>query len=74
MANVLEAIDHMTASERLRTLEYLWGAICADAEPMPPAWHADVLAARKARARNGSEGFLTIEESKRRLKEAAHAN
>ena len=60
MANVLEAIDPMTASERLRTLEYLWGAICADAEPTPPAWHSDVLAARKARARKGAEGFLTI--------------
>ena len=60
MANVLEAIDHMTASERLRTVEYLWGAICADAEPTTPAWHGDVLAARKARDRSGADGFLTI--------------
>ena len=60
MANVLEAIDPMTASERLRTLEYLWGAICADAEPTPPAWHGDVLAARQAWARKNAEGFWTI--------------
>ena len=38
--------------------------------PEPPAWHGDVLAERRRRVQSGEEEFMTIAESKRRLREA----
>ena len=70
MPAVMEAIDRMTSDERVKTMEYLWAAMTAVAAPEPPAWHGDVLAERRRRVQSGEEEFMTIAESKRRLREA----
>ena len=62
-------IREMTMAERLQALEQLWDAVCREDEDVPsPAWHADVLADRKARATRGDSRFLTLEELKARLR------
>ena len=70
---VMEAIDRMTSDERVKTMEYLWAAMTAAAEPEPPAWHGDILAERRRRVAAGEEGFMSVAESKRRLYEEVHA-
>ena len=75
MPAVMEAIDRMTSDERVKTMEYLWAVMTAvaAAAPEPPAWHGDVLAERRRRVQSGEEDFITIAESKRRLREAVNA-
>lgn len=73
MSAVMEAIDRMSADERVKTMEYLWAAMTAAAEPEPPAWHGDILAERRRRVAAGEEGFMSVAESKRRLHEEVHA-
>ena len=74
MPAVMEAIDNMSVVDRMKTLEYLWAAMTASGEPEPPAWHADVLSERRSRAASGRESFMTLEESRQRLREAVHAS
>lgn len=69
MPAVMEAIDKMSADERVRTMEYLWAAMTAAAAPEPPSWHGDVLAARRRRAQSGEEQFIPLEEAMRQLRE-----
>ena len=73
MPAVMEAIDRMTSDERVKTMECLWAAMTAVAAPEPPAWHGGVLAERRRRVQSGEEEFITIAESKRRLREAVNA-
>ena len=73
MPAVMEAIDRMSSDERVKTMEYLWAAMTAAAEPEPPAWHGDILAERRRRVAAGEEGFMSVAESKRRLYEEVHA-
>jgi len=73
MPQVLEAIDKMSADERVRTMEYLWATMTRVAAPEPPAWHGQVLDERRRRVAAGEESFISIEESKRRFREAVHA-
>ena len=73
MPAVMEAIDRMSPDERIKTMEYLWAAMTAAAEPESPAWHGDVLAERRRRVAAGEEGFMSVAESKRRLYEEVHA-
>jgi len=65
----MEAIDRMSSDERVKTMEYLWAAMTAAAEPEPPAWHGDILAERRRRVAAGEEGFMPLDESMRRLHE-----
>ena len=69
MPAVMEAIDHMSSEERVKTMEYLWAAMTAAAEPDPPVWHGDVLAARRSRAESGEEEFIPFEDAMRQLRE-----
>ncbi len=69
MPAVMEAIDRMSPAERVETMEYLWAAMSATAEPEPPAWHGDVLPERRRRAAAGEEKFVPLEESMRQLRE-----
>ena len=69
MPEVKEAIDRMSPAERVETMEYLWAAMTAAAEPEPPAWHGDVLAERRRRVAAGEEKFMSLEEAMRRLRE-----
>lgn len=61
-------IENMTASERLRTMESLWDAICHDsAEPASPSWHEGILSERRKKIESGEAKFISLEETKRRL-------
>lgn len=73
MLAVEEAIDQMTPDERVRTMEYLWSAMSAQTPPEPPSWHGEVLAERRRLAESGEETFIDLSESRRRLRETAHA-
>ena len=73
MPAVMEAIDRMSFADKVKTMEYLWAAMTATAEPEPPAWHGDILAERRRRVEAGEEGFISVAESKRRLYEEVHA-
>jgi len=74
MPTVMEAIDKMSADERLQTMEYLWAAMTRVSAPEPPAWHGQVLAERRKRVAAGEESFISLEESKRRFRETVHAH
>ena len=65
MPEVMEAIDRMSSEERVKTMEYLWAAMTADAEPESPAWHGDVLSERRRRVAAGEEKFVSLEEAMR---------
>ena len=69
MPAVMEAIDRMSPDERVQTMEYLWAAMTAAAEPEPPAWHGDVLAERRRRAAAGEETFIPLDEAMRQVRE-----
>jgi hypothetical protein len=69
MPAVMEAIDRMSSDERVKTMEYLWAAMTATAEPEPPAWHGDILAERRRRVAAGEEHFIPLEEAMRQLRE-----
>ncbi len=65
-------ISSMTVAERLQAMEQLWDALCREPEKMSsPAWHAEVLADRKARAERGEAKFLTLEQLRARLRVSA---
>ena len=69
MPAVMEAIDRMSPDERVQTMEYLWAAMTAAAEPDPPLWHGDVLAERRRRAAAGEETFIPLDEAMRQVRE-----
>ena len=61
MPEVMEAIDRMSSEERVKTMEYLWAAMTADAEPEPPVWHGDVLSERRRRVAAGEDAMSITE-------------
>jgi len=62
-------IERMSVTERLRMMEQLWESLCREAPELPsPAWHREVLAKRKERAKRGEAKFLTLEQLKARLR------
>ena len=63
-------LGQMSVDEKLRALERIWEDLCRDEMTVPsPSWHRDVLEARAARVRAGTEEVLEWEEAKRRIRE-----
>ena len=73
MPAVLDAIDKMSVSEKVNTMEYIWNALIMHSAADAPAWHKDVLEARRRKIESGEAEFLTIEESEALLEEECHA-
>ena len=49
MPAVMEAIDRMTAEEKIQTMDYLWSQIeSSETGFVPPPWHGQELARREA--------------------------
>lgn len=49
MPAVMEAIDRMTAEEKIQTMDYLWSQIeSSNVGFTPPPWHGQELARREA--------------------------
>ena len=63
-------LDEMTTAEKLQAIEEIW----ADLQRTPdeiasPGWHADVLAAREDRVRQGKSHFSDWGAAKARIRE-----
>lgn len=60
-----QLIADMTRQEKLQTMEALWDSLSRDAgELASPAWHADVLAGRRARIEDGHAHYVSLDELK----------
>jgi len=65
-------LEQMSVEDKLRVLERIWEDLCRhEKELPPPPWHRDVLEAREARARQGTERFTDWDEAKRRIRDTA---
>jgi hypothetical protein len=69
MAMTTLEIEKMGTSERLAAIEMLWDALCHDdANIKSPAWHEEVLIARKQRIESGQAKFFTMDQLKERFR------
>ena len=73
MPMVLEAIDHMTVTEKVNVMEYVWNALVSEHSAPTPDWHGDVLVSRREKMANGEETYLSVEESEACLEESCCA-
>lgn len=65
-------LDEMTTVEKLQTIEEIWADLQRAPEELPPPiWHADVLAAREHRVREGTARFSDWGRAKARIREKA---
>jgi Putative addiction module component len=63
-------LDEMTTAEKLQAIEEIWADLQrAPDEICSPGWHADVLAARENRVREGKSHFSPWAEAKSRIHE-----
>lgn len=69
--NVTLPLDQMTISDKLRAIEEIWEDLCRSAKDVPsPAWHADVLRARDARAKDGSAKYVDWAQAKKDIRDS----
>ena len=65
-------IERMSVEERLQTIEILWKSISHfDDSREAPAWHREILAAKRAKVDSRNGVFLSIAELRGRLKQAS---
>ncbi len=59
-------IKNMSTAERLQAMELLWDSLLSEegSEVDPPRWHGDVIEKRKAKIKNGTAEFISLEELK----------
>jgi len=61
-------LETMTLHDKIQTMESIWQSLTQNAtEVESPAWHGDVLAARKARASDGTSRYDDWDNAKRRI-------
>lgn len=62
-------LDEMTTAEKLQAIEEIWADLQRVSEGIPsPRWHADVLAARAERVREGRSQFSDWSTAKSRIR------
>jgi len=62
-------LDTMTVNDKIQVMESIWLSFAQNpAEIESPAWHGDVLAAREARASDGTSHYSDWDEAKRRIR------
>jgi putative addiction module component (TIGR02574 family) len=66
-------IESMSTQERLQAMELLWKSLANDGghHVATPAWHAQVHSARRAKVEAGQGRFLSLDELKKRLRDAS---
>lgn len=65
-------IKRMSVEERLQAIELLWNSIAPlAAEVGSPAWHEEVLTARRAKVEAEGGDFLSLAELRDRLRGAS---
>ena len=68
MPAVMEAINHMTAEEKIQTMDYLWSQIeSSEAGFVPPPWHGQELSRREALYQSGKVPVYDWTDVKARL-------
>ncbi|MEI6082163.1 MAG: addiction module protein [Verrucomicrobiota bacterium] len=61
-------IESMTVTERLQAIELLWTSVSQiETQVASPAWHGDVLDARRKKVEAGQGAFLSLSELRKRL-------
>jgi len=65
MPAVMEAIDHMTTSEKLETIDYLVSSISAVGEELPEEWRSEVVR-RHEEVLRGDVDLVPFDESLRK--------
>ena len=61
-------VKKMSVAERLELMERLWESLERSGEEIPsPAWHAEVLAQRRAEEETGNAKWLTLDEVRQHL-------
>jgi putative addiction module component (TIGR02574 family) len=69
--NFVIPLDEMTTEDKLAIMERLWEDLCRNTESVPsPAWHEDVLLARKKEVQEGRARFSTLDEVKDRIRKS----
>ena len=64
-----EEVSRLSKTEQLQAMEWLWASLSKKPEEVEsPAWHGDVLAARKAKAESDNAQFLSVQQLKERLR------
>ncbi len=64
-------LDKMSVSEKLAAMEQLWEDLSREPEAVPaPAWHAEVLDARRKKVKQGKAHFQDLDAVKERLRKA----
>lgn len=62
----IEEIRKLAPRERLKIMEQIWDSLAEEKElPESPAWHEEVIAARKQRLEKGEARLLTLDELKK---------
>lgn len=64
-------IAGLPVAEKLRRMEPLWDALCAQSAQVSPAWHADVLAERLRRLEDGEEAVSDWDAAKESIRARA---
>ena len=65
----MSEVSRLSKAERLQSMEWLWASLSKEPQDIEsPAWHGEVLAARKAKADSGEAQFLTVAQLKERLR------
>ena len=63
------SLETMTVSDKMQVMENIWLSFRQNpAEVESPAWHGDVLAARKKRVSGGMARYDGWEKAKRRIR------
>ena len=75
MARLSLPLQKMSVPEKLEVIERVWQSLRGEEGRFDsPAWHAELLAARKARHAQGKTGFSAWPEAKDRIRKRVRAS
>ena len=67
-------LDVMSVNDKIQAMESIWLSFTQNAIEMEsPSWHGDVLAAREARASDGSSRYSDWNQAKLRIRAAVQS-
>ena len=70
--NMTLNLAQMTKAEKIGAMESLWADLCQTEEGIDsPAWHGEILRARKRRVKAGTETILDWQEAKAKIRQAS---
>jgi putative addiction module component (TIGR02574 family) len=69
VAEVKKEVLRLSKAERLQVMESLWTSLSKKQRDIEsPAWHGEVLEARKVKVDSGKAKFLSVAQLKKRLR------